>query len=180
MALVEFRTLAAIIVPCSVKTNGFTGENFSLWRWSQFVTTSAFSSLVRRNIKSDGKRSEFRRMAWFRAFVVCLHFRRETRPKVRGVVRLDLGSLGLESGTSRIVILISSESHSRSSNLSSTRNSTNAASDAMFTSFPGANGRQLTGRVLGPVELCCWKPFLSLSFGFVPCQGLTPSVFFYQ
>jgi hypothetical protein len=41
-----FSTFAAMIAPCSVNTYGNAGENFSRARWSQFVTTSAFSSAV--------------------------------------------------------------------------------------------------------------------------------------
>src|ERR1035437_9793219 len=56
----EFSTVAAMIAPCSVKADGNTGENLSLARWSQFATTSAFSSAVSRNIKWAGKRSRLR------------------------------------------------------------------------------------------------------------------------
>ena len=46
ISLGEFKTLAAIMAPCSVNARGLTGENFRVSRWSQFVTTSRFSSLV--------------------------------------------------------------------------------------------------------------------------------------
>jgi len=34
---------AAMITPCSVKARSKAGENLSRTRWSQFVTTGAFS-----------------------------------------------------------------------------------------------------------------------------------------
>lgn len=39
-------TLAAMIVPCSVKTYGRERENLSCARWSQFVTTCSLSAAV--------------------------------------------------------------------------------------------------------------------------------------
>jgi hypothetical protein len=65
-----FRMLAAMRAPCSVKALGDTGENFNRRRWSQFVTTSAFSSEVSKKAKSPGKRAELRLTAWLRAFVL--------------------------------------------------------------------------------------------------------------
>src|SRR6266571_3601798 len=65
-----FSTLAAIRAPCSVKARGRTRENFSRPRWSQFVTTSVFSTLVRKKAEPSGKRSGLRFTAWLRALVV--------------------------------------------------------------------------------------------------------------
>jgi hypothetical protein len=61
--------LAAWIAPCSVKANGSDLENFSFWRWSQLVTTSAFSAAESWNMKSIGNRSALRLTAWFSALV---------------------------------------------------------------------------------------------------------------
>jgi hypothetical protein len=58
-----FNTVAAMMAPCSVKAIGKARENFSLARWSQFVTTSNRSFVVSRKTKSSGKRSVLRRMA---------------------------------------------------------------------------------------------------------------------
>lgn len=41
-----FRTVAAMIAPCSVKASGNTLENLSFWRWSHFATTSSASTFV--------------------------------------------------------------------------------------------------------------------------------------
>jgi hypothetical protein len=49
MALGVFRTLAAIMAPCSVKAYGNALEYFRFSRWSQFATTSAFSSFGVKN-----------------------------------------------------------------------------------------------------------------------------------
>src|SRR5579885_138622 len=73
IALGELGAAAAIIVPCSVNAAGRTGENLSLRRWSQLVTTSAFFSGARRNMKSEGNRSRLRLIAWFKAFILTLY-----------------------------------------------------------------------------------------------------------
>ena len=59
-----------MIAPCSVKAAGKIEENLSFARWSQFVTTSRFSSLVKRKMKSEGKRFLFRLIAWLKTFVL--------------------------------------------------------------------------------------------------------------
>ncbi len=55
-----FRTVAAMIAPCSVKASGKVPENLSLRRWSQIATTSSISAFVNSKTKSAGKRSLFR------------------------------------------------------------------------------------------------------------------------
>ena len=49
-------TLASGTAPYSVKANGSALENLSRLRWSQFVTTSAFSGPSSWNMKSCSKR----------------------------------------------------------------------------------------------------------------------------